>query len=348
MIRKEKKSGNLKWNPINKPAQNMLRRPRRNRKSAAIRGYVRENRLHVDNFVCPLFLIDGHHRKEAITSLPGTYRYTLDLALKEVESCLELGIRSFILFPAIEESLKDKTASYSYSSSNFYLKAISEIKKKFPQVCVFTDVAMDPYSSDGHDGLVIDGRIDNDQTLPILAKMSIAQAAAGADIIGPSDMMDGRIAFLRNTLDANGYTDVGIMSYTVKYASAFYGPFRDALGSTPKKGDKKSYQMDPANAREALLEAGLDYGEGADIMMVKPASMYMDIIHRLKDGFNIPIAAYHVSGECAMILAASEKGWLDKTKAVHEILTSIKRAGADIIVSYFVKEYAEWMNDGIV
>ncbi|MEY3742242.1 MAG: hypothetical protein RL371_1145, partial [Bacteroidota bacterium] len=234
-------------------------------------------------------------------------------------------------------------ASYSWASDNFYLSAISTIKKEFPELVVMTDVAMDPYSSDGHDGLVQNGQILNDETLPILAKMTIAQAQAGADIIGPSDMMDGRVGYLRSALDDNGFTDVSIMSYTAKYASAFYGPFRDALNSAPKSGDKKTYQMNPANKREALLEAQLDFEEGADMLMVKPALCYLDVISLLKESFPVPITAYNVSGECAMVYAAAQNGWLDYERAVSEMLLSMRRAGADAILTYFAKDFAQFV-----
>jgi porphobilinogen synthase len=237
--------------------------------------------------------------------------------------------------------LKDKIASYSYADDNFYLDAIRQIKERFPESVVMSDVAMDPYSSDGHDGYVEDGKILNDETLPILARMTIAQAQAGVDIIGPSDMMDGRVGVLRQALDEEGFTDVSIMSYSAKYASAFYGPFRDALNSAPKLGDKKTYQMNPANKREALLEAQLDFEEGADMLMVKPALCYLDVIHILKENFSIPITAYNVSGECAMVYAAAKNGWLDYDRAVFEMLLSIKRAGADGILTYFAKDFAK-------
>ncbi len=264
-----------------------------------------------------------------------------DEALKVIEKCLENNLRSFILFPSVDEKLKDKQASYGWNKNNFYLKAARNIKKKFPEITLISDVAMDPYSSDGHDGLVTGGRIDNDKSLPILAKMALAQAAAGFDIIGPSDMMDGRVAAIRNALDESGFLETSIMSYTAKYASAYYGPFREALDSAPKKGDKKTYQMDPANKREALREAALDEEEGADYLMVKPALHYLDVIQLLKENTNLPVAAYHVSGECAMLLAASKNGWLDYDQAMPEALLSIKRAGADIIISYFAKDFAE-------
>lgn len=319
----------------------MLSRPRRNRSSKAIRDMVQETQLSVKNLIYPLFLVDGHQIKNEIPSMPGCYQLSIDLVLKEIEYCMQRDLYSFVLFPAVEESLKDQKGSYGYNKDNFYLKAISAIKKRFPEVCLVSDIAMDPYSSDGHDGLVKDGKILNDETLPILAHYAIAQAEAGIDIIGPSDMMDGRVAYLRETLDEQHFTDVGIMSYTAKYASAFYGPFRDALDSAPKAGDKKTYQMNPANKTEALREAELDFAEGADYLMVKPALAYLDIIHVLKENFPLPIAAYNVSGEYAMVKAACEKGWLDYNTVMPEILMSIRRAGADSILTYFAKDYAE-------
>jgi porphobilinogen synthase len=236
--------------------------------------------------------------------------------------------------------LKDPIASESYNPDTFYLKALREIKKQFPEVCLMSDVAMDPYSSDGHDGLVKNGKILNDETLVILGRMSLAQADAGVDILGPSDMMDGRVGYIRDLLDENGYIDTSIMSYTAKYASAFYGPFRDALDSAPKFGDKKTYQMNPANIQEALIEADLDVNEGADFLMVKPALSYLDVIRLLHDNYPLPVAAYNVSGEYSMIKAASEKGWLDGERAMLEVLLSIKRAGAKVILTYFAKEFA--------
>jgi len=301
---------------------------------------VQETRLTADNLIYPLFLVDGKKIKKEIKSLPGNYRWSLDLLLDEIAECMELGLRNFILFPAVKEKLKDKKATYSYHPKNFYLNAAKAIKKRFPDCCLISDVAMDPYSSDGHDGLVKKGIILNDLTLPILGKMAVAQAKAGFDLIGPSDMMDGRIAHIRSALDKAGFEDTGIMSYCAKYASAFYGPFRDALDSAPKAGDKKTYQMDPANKREALIEAELDSYEGADFLMVKPAIHYLDVIHLLRQKSSLPIAAYHVSGECAMLVAAAQKGWLDFDQAMPEALLSIRRAGADVILTYFAKVWA--------
>ena len=316
-------------------------RPRRNRKSATIRQMVEETQLTAAHLIYPIFLKDGKGIKEEVPSLPNNFRWSLDTLLPEIEACMELGVKTFDIFPAVDEALKDKMASYSWASDNFYLQAISAIKQRFPEAVVMSDVAMDPYSSDGHDGLVRDGQIINDETLPILAKMALAQAQAGVDIIGPSDMMDGRVGYLRSELDAEGYTDVSIMSYTAKYASAFYGPFRDALNSAPKSGDKLTYQMNPANKREALLEAQLDFDEGADMLMVKPALCYLDIISLLKENFPIPVTAYNVSGECAMVYAAAKNGWLDYDRAVHEMLISMRRAGADAILTYFAKDFAQ-------
>ena len=319
----------------------MHQRPRRNRKSPAIRNMVRETTMNVDNLIYPLFMVDGKGVKQKISSMPGNFRWSLDTLLPEIEECMKLGVNSFVLFPAIEEALKDSSATYSYDETNFYLKAIREIKKQFPEACLMSDVAMDPYSSDGHDGFVQDGKILNDETLPVLSKMAIAQAEAGIDIIGPSDMMDGRIGHIREELDDAGFDQTSIMSYSAKYASAFYGPFRDALDSAPKAGDKKTYQMDPANKYEALIEAELDVAEGADFLMVKPALCYLDIIHILKERFDVPISAYNVSGECAMLHAAAQNGWIDYDLAMQEMLLSIKRAGADVILTYFAKDYAK-------
>ena len=315
-------------------------RPRRNRKSEAIRAMVRETSLSPANLIFPLFLIDGQNRKTEVNSMPGIFRLSADLMLKEIETCLQLGITTFDLFPNLEESLKDKTASEALNEKGLYLKTLGLIKKELPEAVLMTDVAMDPYSSDGHDGFVKDGQILNDETLEILGRMAVAQAAAGADIVGPSDMMDGRVGYIRQLLDDNGFSNVSIMSYTAKYASGFYGPFRDALESAPRFGDKKTYQMDPANAREALLEAELDTAEGADFLMVKPALSYLDIIKALSETCVLPIAAYNVSGEYSMVKAAAAKGWIDGDRIRDEILLSIRRAGADIILTYFAKEYA--------
>jgi len=317
-----------------------MRRPRRNRKSPVIRNLVREHEVTVNDLIYPIFVTSGANTKSEVKSMPGIYRWGTDLILKEIEESVKLGIHTFALFPQIEESLKDPMATDSYNAKGLYLSTIKNIKSHFPEICLMSDVAMDPYSSDGHDGIVKNGKILNDETLEVLGRMALAQAEAGADIVGPSDMMDGRVGYLREILDASSFEDVSIMSYTAKYASAFYGPFRDALNSAPKAGDKKTYQMDPANEAEALIEAELDFAEGADFLMVKPALAYLDIIKSLYDNFDLPITAYNVSGEYAMVKAAAANGWIDGEKTMQEMLLSMKRAGAKIILTYFAKEFA--------
>lgn len=319
----------------------MLQRPRRNRKSEIIRQMVQETHISAANLIFPLFIVDGVNQKTEVASMPGLYRYSIDNLLREIESCLKLGLYSFDLFPNVSEELKDKYATESYREETLYLRAIREVKANFPEACVVTDVAMDPYSSDGHDGIVENGEILNDETLEVLGKMALAHAQCGADIIAPSDMMDGRVGYIRQVLDDNGFTNVSIMSYTAKYASAFYGPFRDALNSAPKFGDKKTYQMNPANQQEALIEARLDEAEGADFLMVKPALAYLDVIKLLKDNTQLPVAAYNVSGEYAMLKAAVRNGWLNEQRAVNEVLMGIRRAGASAILTYHAKEVLE-------
>ena len=319
----------------------MTRRPRRNRKNEVIRNLVQENSVTVNDLIFPIFVIEGQNQAVEITSMPGIHRYSTDRMLDEIAACVDLGLKAFAPFPVISEGKKDRFATESFNPENLFVKFIAEVKRNFPDVVLMTDVAMDPYSSDGHDGIVDNGEILNDATLEILAKMALAQARAGADIIGPSDMMDGRVGFIRNYLDSNGFQNVAIMSYTAKYASAFYGPFRDALDSAPKFGDKKTYQMNPANSREALLEAELDTLEGADYLMVKPGLPYLDIVKSLRDNSHLPIAVYNISGEYAMVKAAAQNGWIDGERAMSEILLSFKRAGADIILTYFAKEYAQ-------
>ncbi|WP_323756760.1 porphobilinogen synthase [Roseivirga sp.] len=316
-------------------------RPRRNRKSEAVRRMVEETKVATDDFIFPLFLLEGANDKIEVDSMPGIYRLGLEKILKEIEACLKLGIHAFDVFPVVPEHYKDKTATKSFDPNFFYQKALKRIKSEFPEAAIMTDVALDPYNSDGHDGLVKNGEILNDETLEVLGKMALAQAETGIDIIGPSDMMDGRVGYIREVLDDNGFKNVSIMSYTAKYASAFYGPFRDALDSAPKNGDKKTYQMNPANQREALIEADLDIEEGADFLMVKPALAYLDVIKLLKDNYAQPIAAYNVSGEYAMLKAAGMKGWIDYDRAMAETLLSIKRAGADVILTYHAKEFAQ-------
>lgn len=319
---------------------NIVRRPRRSRQSAAIRDMVQETRLSVSDFILPVFVVDGQNVRAEVASMPGIHRFSIDTLLDEVQECVDLGVRIFAPFPNLPEAQKDKYATESHNPDGLYLRAVRAIKDRFPDVVVMTDVAMDPYSSDGHDGVVENGKILNDPTLDVLGKMALAQAQAGADIVGPSDMMDGRVGYIRQVLDDNNFHDVAIMAYSAKYASAFYGPFRDALDSAPKFGDKKTYQMNPANSREALIEADLDFAEGADYLMVKPALPYLDIIKLLSDHYDLPIAAYNVSGEYAMIKAAARNGWLDNDRAMLESLTAIKRAGAKVILTYFAKEAA--------
>jgi len=304
---------------------------------------VQETTLGLQDLIFPLFIIEGQNQKVEVASMPGIYRYSIDTLLEEVSACVALGIKVFAPFPSIPEEKKDKYATESFNPEGLFPRAIREIKKRFPEVALVTDVAMDPYSSDGHDGIVENGEILNDETLEVLGKMALAQAQAGADIVAPSDMMDGRIGYIRQVLDENGFQKVAIMAYTAKYASAFYGPFRDALGSAPKAGDKKTYQMNYANSREALIEAELDTAEGADYLMVKPALSYLDVIKLLRDNSHLPIAAYNISGEYAMVKAAAQNGWIDGEKAMVEVLTSIRRAGADIILTYFAKEYAQYL-----
>lgn len=318
----------------------MIRRPRRNRKNAVIRNMLQETHLSINDFIYPLFVSSETKNKTEIPSMPGIYRYSTDALLFEIEECLHLNLKAFALFPHIPENLKDNAASESINENGLYLSSIRIIKEKFPEAFIITDVAMDPYSSYGHDGVVENGEIMNDKTLDILGKMALAQAQAGADMVAPSDMMDGRIGYIRKILDNNNYTNVSVLAYTAKYASAFYGPFRDALESTPKLGDKKTYQMNPANSKEALIELNMDLAEGADIVMVKPALSYLDIIKLFQQNTHLPIAAYNVSGEYAMVKAAASKNFIDEKKVRDEILLSIKRAGADIILSYFAKEWA--------
>lgn len=317
-------------------------RPRRNRKSNTMRDMVRENSLTVKDLIAPLFVCEGKGVKTPILSMPGQFRFSLDLLLEEVKELEALGIPCVSLFPALSDNLKDPTGTESLNPEGLFQRTIRAVKAACPNLLVMTDVALDPYSSDGHDGVVDSstGEILNDLTLGLLAQMAVSQAKAGSDIIGPSDMMDGRVQAIRDALDDEGFTNVSIMSYTAKYASSFYGPFREALDSAPKFGDKKTYQMDYANKKEALREALLDEREGADILMVKPGLAYLDVIHVLKEQSHLPIAAYNVSGEYAMVKAAAEKGWIDGEAVMTEMLMSFKRAGADMILTYFAKEMA--------
>ena len=323
-----------------------ISRPRRNRKNEAIRRLVRETHLSPNDLIAPLFVKDGQNVREPIASMPGISRLSIDQLVLECKELYSLGIHCVSLFPAISDSLKNERATEAYNPNGLYQNAIKAVKDACPDLLVMTDVALDPYSSDGHDGLVDPktGEILNDQTLEVLAKMSLVQVKSGSDILGPSDMMDGRVGFIRDALDEENFTNAAIMSYAAKYASAFYGPFRDALNSAPKKGDKKTYQMDYANVREALREAYLDESEGADILMVKPGLPYLDVIKTLRDNTTPPIAAYNVSGEYAMVKAAAEKGWVDGEKVMIEMLWSFKRAGTDMILTYFAKEAARVLN----
>jgi porphobilinogen synthase len=312
----------------------MLERPRRNRSRPGLRRLLRENRLTPDDLILPLFVQDGEGRRTPIEAMPGQARLSIDLLVDVAREAASLGLPGLALFPALPEDQKDPRASASTKPDGLLQRAIRALKSALPELLVITDVALDPYSSDGHDGVVIDGRIDNDESLPILAAMAVAQAEAGADVVAPSDMMDGRVAAIREALDAAGFVEVAIGSYCTKYASAFYGPFREALDSAPRAGDKQTYQMDPANAREALREVALDEAEGADWLMVKPGLVYADVIRLVREHTALPVAAYHVSGEYAMLKAAAERGWLDYDACLLESLLSLKRAGADLIFSY--------------
>ncbi len=313
-------------------------RPRRLRKNESMRALIRETQLSPAQFVYPVFIAPGKNKREAISSMPGVYRLSVDQLKKEAQECMELGVNSMILFGLPEK--KDAMGSGAHAKDGIIQRAIKELKNKAPDLNIITDVCLCEYTDHGHCGCLIGDTVDNDSTLEILAKTALSHAQAGADMVAPSDMMDGRVSEIRASLDEHNFEMIPIMSYAVKYASAFYGPFRDAADCAPQFGDRRSYQMDPANAREALREATLDVDEGADILMVKPAVAYLDIISRLKDEFDLPIAAYHVSGEYAMIKAAAEKGWIDGDKVMAETLLSIKRAGADIILTYFAKDMA--------
>jgi porphobilinogen synthase len=322
--------------------RNLPQRPRRNRRTESIRRLVRETSLTPDHLILPLFVCDGKNRKVAIASMPDVFRLSRDLLVKEARAAWKLGIPAVALFPALPDRLKDATAREALNPDGLLQQTVRALKNAVPEMTVITDVAMDPYSSDGHDGLVDErGRIDNDRTLDILAEMAVAQAQAGADLVAPSDMMDGRVGALRAALDATGHSEVGILAYSAKYCSAFYGPFRDALGSAPRHGDKKTYQMDPANAREAVREVLLDVAEGADMVMVKPAGPYLDIVRAVREAVHVPVAAYQVSGEYAMIKAAAKLGWLDEAAAMQESLLAIRRAGADLVLTYFAKTLAQ-------
>jgi porphobilinogen synthase len=324
------------------PALALANRPRRNRKAEWSRRLVRENSLSADDLIWPLFLMEGAGRREPVASMPQVERLTVDEAVREAERAAALRIPALALFPNTDPSLRDARGSEALRPHNLICRAVRAIKAAVPEIGLLTDVALDPYTSHGHDGVVRDGIILNDETVAILAEQALMQAEAGADVIAPSDMMDGRVGAIRAVLDGAGYTDVQIMAYTAKYASAFYGPFRDAVGTNATlTGDKRTYQMDPANGDEALREAALDLDEGADMIMVKPGLPYLDIVWRLKDAFAVPTFAYQVSGEYAMIEAAARNGWLDGERAMMESLLAFKRAGADGILTYFAPRAAE-------
>ncbi|PRP67817.1 porphobilinogen synthase [Nonlabens agnitus] len=315
-----------------------LRRNRRLRTSEAIRSLVRETSITPNDFIVPLFVVEGKGIQEEIASMPNYYRFSLDLLVDEVRLLWKMGLKSVLLFVKVPDNLKDNKGTEALNKDGLMQRAIKTVKDAAPEMYVMTDVALDPYSSYGHDGIVENGKIINDATSEVLAQMSVSHAQAGADMVAPSDMMDGRILYIREALEENGFTDTGIMSYSAKYASAFYGPFRDALDSAPGFGDKKTYQMDPANRSEAIKESLMDIDEGADILMVKPGLCYLDIVRDLRNEIELPIAVYQVSGEYAMLKAAAEKGWLDHDAVMMEQVTAIKRAGADLIASYFAKD----------
>lgn len=324
----------------------MQQRPRILRTNGAIREMVQETQLSPSDFIVPIFIEDGNDIRQEIPSLPGYYRFSLDKAIEEAKLISRLGIKSILLFVKCPDELKDNEGEEALNPEGLMQRSVKVIKEACPELYLMTDVALDPFSSFGHDGVVKDDIILNDETNKILAKMAVSHAQAGADMVAPSDMMDGRVESIRQALEKNGFHRTGIMSYSAKYASCFYGPFRDALDSAPGFGDKKSYQMNPANRTEALKEAELDEVEGADIIMIKPAISYLDIIREIKNSVRVPVSAYHVSGEYSMIKAAAEKGWLNEQEAMLETTLSIKRAGADLIATYFAKDLAKVLNEG--
>ena len=318
-----------------------LYRPRRLRKSEALRRMVRETKLSPDDFIYPLFIVHGRKVRHAIKSMPGIAQLSVDLAVREAEAACKLNIPAVILFGIPEK--KDPKGTQAYSPRGIIQQAIRALKRELPELVVITDVCLCEYTSHGHCGVVVDGEVHNDATLALLAKMALSHAEAGADLVAPSDMMDGRVKAIRDLLDRKGFENTPILSYAAKHASVFYGPFREAAESTPQFGDRKSYQMDPANAREAIREVRLDVQEGADIIMVKPALPYLDIIRKVREEIDLPVGAYNVSGEYAMIKAAAQRGWIDGERAMMEVLTAIKRAGADLIITYFAKEAARFL-----
>ena len=332
---------------------NLPLRPRRLRRTENIRRMARETRLTTDNLIAPLFVMDGTNEREEVSSMPGTHRHTIDRLVDKAETLHTLGIPAVALFPAIPDAQKTPDATYALEPDHLYPNAIRALKDAVPELIVITDTALDPYNSDGHDGIVRDGEIQNDATIDVMRKMAVLHAEAGADIVAPSDMMDGRVGLIREALDDAGHTDTAILSYTAKYSSSYYGPFRDALDSAPEDkaatpdkdipDTKDTYQMDPANGEEAVRELMLDLDEGADMVMVKPALPYLDVIHRVQQHSDVPVAAYNVSGEYAMITAAAQNGWLDRRKCAMEALTGIRRAGADLILTYFAEDAARWL-----
>ncbi|MCH8494394.1 MAG: porphobilinogen synthase [Balneolales bacterium] len=313
-------------------------RPRRLRTTPAIRRMANEHTISTSNLIAPMFIIEGEQIKQEIDSMPGYFRFSLDLAVKEASELFEMGIPAVLLFVKAADELKDNKGTEALNPNGLMQRSIRAIKDAVPELCIMTDVALDPFSSFGHDGIVEDGEIVNDATVQVLAQMAVSHAAAGADFVAPSDMMDGRVGAIREALEVSGFSNTGIMSYSAKYASCFYGPFRDALDSAPGFGDKKTYQMNPANIREAIRETLLDVDEGADIVMVKPGVPYLDVVRAVKEQVDIPVAAYHVSGEYAMIKAASARGWLNEDQAIMETMLSFRRAGADLIATYFCKD----------
>ncbi len=329
---------------------NLTTRPRRLRRSEAVRRMARETRLSADDLIMPLFVVEGEGVREPIDAMPGQFRLSVDRLVEEAREVWDLGVPAAALFPKVPEKMKDERGSAGLDPDGLFPRAIRAVKAAVPDLVLVTDVALDPYSSDGHDGIVRDGRIDNDASLELLAEMAVVQAAAGADVVAPSDMMDGRVAAIRAALDGAGHADALILSYSAKYASALYGPFRAALDSAPRQrpdvpADKRTYQMDPANAREAVKEVLLDVEEGADVVMVKPALAYLDVVRAVHEAVDVPVAAYHVSGEYAMIHAAAERGWADLRAVALEHTLAIRRAGADLILTYFAKDLARWLRD---
>lgn len=325
---------------------NIRKRPRRNRKSKVVRNLVRETLLSSSDLICPFFVASGNLVKQPIKSLPGVYRWSVDLLIKEIEGLVENGIEAVMLFPVVKPEEKDVYGSFSVNPNNVLCQCIRRLKSEFPELCVISDVALDPYTSHGHDGIINDkGVVVNDETVRFLGEVALLHAEMGVDMVAPSDMMDGRVGYIRNKLDRSNFQNVSIMSYSVKYASSLYFPFRDALNSHLSIGSKDDYQLKPDNVRQALIEVALDEEEGADILIVKPASFYLDIIAKSRDITNLPIAGFQVSGEYAMMVSAAQNGWIDKDQVFYESLVSIKRAGADMIITYAAPYIAKFINE---